>query len=311
MYSDDYGKDNKPKQHKRIAFIIEKLSNGEEVSIKDLAVDFNTSTKTVQRDFTKLQTMMPGLLQRSDDGKKYRKKLETSAQSESEVIIEMLDSMAKSVDPTFYAKSKKLLQQLKPYIDRPFYTRIDVEDIGSHLGNVGLIEQAIMGKNYINFSYTPNYTEYEKTYEKVGVIKIILFNGFWYILCEHEGIFKKFYLKEMKNIDITTERFRPSRDILERVDNSIGIWFNSTVEPFEVLLHVDKEIVIYLQRKPITNNQFLYIQPDGSAELALKITNADEIYPILKYWLPNIRVISPLWLQEEFEDTLKDYLGKY
>jgi predicted DNA-binding transcriptional regulator YafY len=80
------------------------------------------------------------------------------------------------------------------------------------------------------------------------------------------------------------------------------------VKPYEVRLWVDKSIVVYLQRKPVAKNQKLYKQPDGSAELVLKVTNDEEIYPLLKYWMPSIRVIEPEHIQNSFNEELKNYL---
>jgi len=48
---------------------------------------------------------------------------------------------------------------------------------------------------------------------------------------------------------------------------------------------------------------------DGTAELTVSITNKNEIFTILKQWLPQVRVIEPYSLQEEFEKILQDYLS--
>jgi predicted DNA-binding transcriptional regulator YafY len=71
-----------------------------------------------------------------------------------------------------------------------------------------------------------------------------------------------------------------------------------------------KEVVTYFERKPIARNQKLYKQPDGSAELVLKVTNDEEIYPLLKYWMPMVRVIEPEHIQEKFEGMISSYLER-
>jgi predicted DNA-binding transcriptional regulator YafY len=86
------------------------------------------------------------------------------------------------------------------------------------------------------------------------------------------------------------------------------VWFSTSEEPYEVRLWVNKEVTIYFERKPVAKNQKLYKQPDGSAELVLKVTNDEEIYPILKYWIPTIRVIEPQRIQDGFEEMLLGYL---
>jgi predicted DNA-binding transcriptional regulator YafY len=88
------------------------------------------------------------------------------------------------------------------------------------------------------------------------------------------------------------------------------VWFSTSAEPYEVILWVDPEVVTYFERKPIVKNQKLYKKSDGSAEMVLKITSEEEIYPILKFWMPTLRVIEPIWIQEKFTEMLTQYLSE-
>jgi transcriptional regulator GlxA family with amidase domain len=56
----DHGSRGNPLQHKRHAEILERLENGEELSIGELAREWNVDPKTIQRDFDKLKQMYPG-----------------------------------------------------------------------------------------------------------------------------------------------------------------------------------------------------------------------------------------------------------
>ncbi len=92
------------------------------------------------------------------------------------------------------------------------------------------------------------------------------------------------------------------------MEKSINVWFSPNTEPFEVILWLDTDAVVYFERKPITKNQKLYKKPDGTAELVVKITDEEEILPVLKFWLPKVRVIHPMEIQESFEKMLSKYL---
>ena len=305
----NHGLRGNPLQHKRHAEILERLENGEELSIGELAREWNVDPKTIQRDFDKLKQLYPNKVERGEDKKRYRKPLSRRAQNDGDMVLEMLESMVKDMGIDFYKKAHPLLERLQRQIKSPFYTRLDVEDIGSKFDIVMRFEKAIDQKREVNFSYTPYGDKVPKEYTNVQPIKVIVYEGFWYLLAQHGKYTKKFYIKSLHNCEITDTPFKHNANILDRLENSINVWFSASVEPYEVRLWVNKEVSIYFERKPVAKNQKLYKQRDGSAELVLKVTSDEEIYPILKYWMPTIRVIEPQRIQEKFEGILSGYLA--
>ena len=308
---EEYGKSNKPLQSARQTWILERLNNGEELSITDLSKEWDVSTKTLQRDFDKLVQMLPGQIERATDGKKYHKAKNYTAQNDGEIIIEMLDSMVRDIGGKTYSKAHKLLTELKSHIDKPFYTRIDVEDVSDKFELVAQLEKAIAQKKSVSLSYHRWYDDNgkDKSYQDVYPLKIVVYNGFWYLLAEHAGYSKKFYLKEIQSCTLKDKAFVPNQKILDSMENSINIWFSPNSKPFEVVLWLDVDAAVYFERKPISKNQKLYKKPDGTAEVFVKITHEEEIYPVLKFWLPNVRIIEPVELQEKFESMLQGYLS--
>lgn len=306
---EEYGKKGTPLQHTRQSMILERLNNGMDLSITELAREFDVSTKTLQRDFDKLNTILPGQIERADDGRRYRKSKRHRANNDGEIIIEMIDSLVRGIGGNIYTKAHRLLTELRTHIDRPFYTRIDVEDISDKLELVALLEKAMAEQRAVTLTYHRWYDgEADKTYADVYPLKIVVYNGFWYLLAEHEGYSKKFYLKEIHTCEIQDDTFIPNKDILERMEDSINVWFEPKNEPFEVILWLDKDAVFYFERKPIAKSQKLYKKPDGTAELVVKITSEEEIFPVVKFWLPTVRILEPETLQEKFETMLKRYL---
>jgi len=308
---EEYGRNGTPLSTTRQTRILERLNNGEALSITELASKWDVSTKTLQRDFDKLKVMLPGQIERADDGKKYRKTKNYTAQNDGEVIIEMLDSMVRDIGGATYTKGHKLLTELKTYIDKPFYARMDVEDVSEKFELITQLERAMKDKQAVTLEYHRWYDESHenKEYRDVHPLKIVIYNGFWYLLTEHNGYFKKFYLKEIKLCTIEKQTFKLDKKILERMEESINIWFDPNTKPFEVTLWLDTDAVVYFERKPIAKSQKLYKKPDGTAELFVKITHEEEIYPILKFWLPKVRIVDPLEMQERFEEMLRKYLS--
>jgi predicted DNA-binding transcriptional regulator YafY len=304
----EHGSRGNPLQHKRHAEILERLENAEELSIGELAREWNVDPKTIQRDFDKLKQIYPGRVERGEDKKRYRKPLSRRAQNDGDMVLGMLESMVKDMGVDFYKKAHPLLERLQRQIKSPFYTRLDVEDIGSKFDIVIRLEKAIDQKREVTITYAPYGGKIPKEYSNVRPIKVIVYEGFWYLLAQHDDYTKKFYIKSINSCEINDTLFKHNQKIIDRLENSINVWFSTGEEPYEVRLWVDKEVVVYFERKPVAKNQKLYKQPDGSAELVLKVTSDEEIYPILKYWMPNVRIIEPEYIQENFEKVLSSYL---
>jgi hypothetical protein len=102
--------------------------------------------------------------------------------------------------------------------------------------------------------------------------------------------------------------FGVSPEILEKLEDSVNVWFDPGTVPYEVTLWLDPDVVVYFERRPIAKSQKLYKQSDGSAELIVKITTPDEILPIVKWYLPSIRIMEPEELKNDFESMLQEYL---
>jgi hypothetical protein len=44
--------------------------------------------------------------------------------------------------------------------------------------------------------------------------------------------------------------------------------------------------------------------------LTIYISNKETAFAILKKWLPHVKVVEPVWLQDEFESKLRLYIKK-
>ena len=50
---------------------------------------------------------------------------------------------------------------------------------------------------------------------------------------------------------------------------------------------------------------------DGGLLLSSRITHHTQILPLVRYWIPHLKIVSPEGLQDEMELRLKEYLGIY
>jgi len=294
-------------QHQRHNIILERLQNGETLSISALAREWDTTTKTVQRDFDKLMQGSYGIV-RAEDGKRFTLIQKPITSKGAKTAIHILDSLSSDIGGEFYTKAQSALHKLQKYIDSPFYTRIDVENISDKLELIEDLEYAIDKQKMLTFSYKRWYKPDKlKTYIEVKPYKIIIFDGFWYLLTKYKDNYIKFYLKEIRDLQILDKTFVQEEKVLDRMNKALDIWFDPKAEPFDVTLLLDSDAIVYFERKPI-KGQYLRNNSDGTAELTMSITHKRELFSILRKWLPQIKVIEPHKLQVEFEKMLKEYL---
>ena len=238
-------------QHQRHNIILERLQNGETLSITELAREWDVLTKTVQRDFAKLMEGNYGVI-RASDGKRFTLAQKQYTSKSADTAIKMLDSLSADIGGEFYTKAQSALHKLQKYIESPFYTRIDVENISNKLDLVEDLEYATSKQKMISFSYKRWYKPDEiKMYENVKPYKIIIFDGFWYLLTKYKDHYIKFYLKEIRDLKILEETFVQDKKVLDRMEKALDIWFDPKAEPFDVTLLLDSNAIVYFERKPI------------------------------------------------------------
>ncbi len=217
--------------------------------------------------------------------------------------------MSENIGGQFFSKTKKLLQKIKNDDYNPFYTKLNLEDISDKLTEVQILETAIKSKNTIICNYKID----ETTKIKINPLKIVNYEGFWYLVAvgAKNDILKKYYLKNISFVKITNETFEVTEELDDLLENSVSIWFQEDIEPFDVTLYIDSKIAKYFQRKPISKAQIIEKKDDdGSLKIKVTITHEMEILPIVKYWIPNIKIIEPQWVNDILDEQINLYYKK-
>jgi len=296
----------------RLVSILSKLYDGESLSVKDLAEGFNVSTRTIQRDFNERLISFPiyqeNRLWKMQDG--FR--LEKSTSVEDSVVLDIMEKLVEGVGDKFSSKAKKLLSKIKNEDLNPIYAKLNLEDIGDKLDVIKDLESSIKSKNEINCLY--KIEDNKILNSKIKPLKIANFEGFWYLIAldiNDKDTLKKYYLKNITKIKILDQTFEVTNKLEQLLNNSLSIWFNEKNEPFEVKINISQTIAKYFKRKPISPTQIVEsVYNDGSIDIVIKITSDMEIMPIIKYWLPHMKIIEPKYLDIKIKKDLSDYLSE-
>lgn len=293
----------------RLTLLLSRMNDGEALSVKEMAEEFGVSTRTIQRDLNERLGSFPVY----KDGQKWKMangfKLEKTTNFENTIVLDIINKMTEGVGVKFHSKAKLLLSKLKNEDFNPIYTRLNIEDITDNLQEIQILESAIKEKKITDCVYS-----LEKYDQRITIkpLKIVNFEGFWYLIAldGRNDILKKYYLKGITSIKLKEDSFKVSSKLDKLLDESLSIWFDANVEPFEVKINISKTAYKYFKRRPISKNQIVEsVCKDGSIDVIVRITDAMEIKPLIKYWIPHLRVIEPKWIQEMIDKELKEYLS--
>jgi len=300
----------------RLSEMMRRLHYGEKLSIKALSDEFRVDTKTIQRD---LHKRLPDLLHSihpdihiEKEGRLFVIKKDNAAKLanfEELLVFDTLEKLSSNIGGSFAARAKKILGRAKTQKEDAYlYASVKFEDLSQTTPDVKSIKNAIEEKKVINFIYKKEKSSYQVNAKP---LKIINFDGFWYLLAEDtlQNIIKKYYLTSISNTHITDEHFEVEQGLLDKLDGALNIWFDANSEPFEVTLYADKEIAPHLRRRPLCKNQkILTTDFDGGMELSAQITDYREIVGEVLKWIPHLYVLTPQIISEDIEERIQAYL---
>ena len=291
----------------RLTTILSRLNDGESLSVKDLAEDFNVSTRTIQRDFNERLISYP-IYQES---KKWKMqdgfKLEKLSNVEDTIILDIMEKISEGIGGKFATKSKHLLSKIKNEDFNPIYTKLNIEDISGQILDIATLENAIKDYKIISCQYS-----FESYHSRLDLkpLKVVNFEGFWYLVAldVRNDDLKKYYLKNISSIEVTNMSFELDNEVENLLDNSISVWFQKDVEPFEVKIFANSVATKYFKRRPLPTQTIESLHEDGTMEFVVKVTHEMEIIPIIKYWIPHLKVLEPQTIIKTIESDLKEYL---
>jgi predicted DNA-binding transcriptional regulator YafY len=287
----------------RLSQILVKLNQGEKLDPLSLADEFGVNLRTIQRDLNVRFAYLP--LQKSE-GKyhldpTYLGKLNTRD-------IERFASLA-GVRGLFPSLSDDFLGDI-------FDTRIQSTLLvkGHNYENIfgkdtifRQLEQAIIARSHITFDYKKG--EGYKHYDSIAPYKLINHKGIWYLVARDGDKLKTFSFSKLEGVRQLDTRFAQEPEIDKMLREEDGIWICE--EKKEIVLKINFEIAAYFKRRKLIANQVIEKElEDGGLIISAKFGHVNQIIPIVRYWIPHIRVISPEGLQKELENELLNYIDR-
>ena len=296
------------KKHERLAYrlsdIIIRLNNGERLDIFELADIYKVSTRTLKRDFQDRLTVLDFI----------------------EAGPQFYCLNAKKIGYLDITDIKRFanfasVQDLLPKIDRQFFQEqlnqsilvkgFAYEDISARTNDFKAINQAITNCQYIEFDYCKigDIAKDSSKHHHLEPYQLLNKNGIWYVVGYRHGQTRTFCFTQITNLQVNTKTFTSSEDIKEKILGTDSLFFSNRIS--EIVLQIDAKVAGYFERRDLLPNQELVRKLDnGDLLLICKDVHPREVVPIVQYWIPYIRVISPSGVQEHMKSVLREYLKK-
>ncbi len=290
----------------RLTSILSRLYQGEKLQPKDLADEYNVSLRTIQRDFKERLLNFPIFYEKKHWQMEKDFKLDKNLSIKDTIALDILEEFSKSLGDDFHSQSQTILNKLKNRKYSPIFTKLNMQDISSEFENMIEYEEAILAKHPITVQYSTK----EKFQEvSINPIKIVNFEGLWYLVATDESSkLKSYYIKNATLKKVHTDTFSIPKKVEDILDNAISIWFSDN-EPFEVTMEIDNHVAKFFKEKPIAKSQKIIQEDDSKLIISVMATSDFEIIPIVKSWIPFIKVISPIRIHKKVQESASQFLS--
>jgi len=287
----------------RLAQMLVKLNQGEKLDPLALADEFGVNLRTIQRDLNVRFAYLPLL---KTDGRYHLDSVFLGKLSTRD--IERFASLA-GVHGLFPSLSDDFLRDI---FDDRIQSALLVkghhyEDLAGKEASFRQLEQAIVARRHIAFDYTKD--DGAKSYFKIAAFKLLNNKGIWYLVARDGEKLKTFSFAKIEQLRLLDTQFDPDPDIDKKLAQEDGVWLGEDNK--EIVLKIASNVAGYFKRRRLIANQIIEKElEDGGLIVSAKVGHPNQVLPIVRYWIPHIRIISPEGLQGEMERELATYLGR-
>ena len=284
----------------RLANILTKLNMGYQLNIKELAEEFGVSTRTISRDFDRLNTYLP-LLQ-DDETKKYYLESNYLGKITPQDIRNF--AQLSGISHLYPSLDMSFLRELLDSRAQQIYCAkgYSFEDASEFKELFKVFGKAIQEQRQIGFVY-------KGEPRLVQPYRLIHHHGSWYLAAVRKDQLRTYRISHIKLMHAAHEypQFTPDQNIVKLVEDDESIWFGQDKQ--EIILSIDSQVAFYFkQRSILPEQQIVRELGDGGLLVSSKINHDIQLLPLIRFWIPYLKIVSPKGLQRQLEISLKEYL---
>lgn len=285
----------------RLASILLKLNQGEHLDPALLAEEFCVHKRTIQRDLQDRLGFLP---------------LETTASGKVCMAPAYLGRITMP-DIERFATLAGLaglfpglgMQFIRELFDSRLQDTMEVhggsyEDLRHRTDDFRVLQQAINRCSMVRFTYIK--PDEEKRID-VAPYRLVNHTGVWYLAATDAGTPKSYSFSKIASLQCLDAPFTPDPAVQQMLEQEDSIWLNQ--KKTEVVMAVAPAAALYFRRRKLVAQQVIEKElEDGGLLVSGKFAHANQILPIVRYWIPHVRIVSPESWQGLLEDGLRNYL---
>jgi len=303
----------------RLLYIIERISK-EPCSTKDLTQEiFETTDKKKQRiiqmDISLLKDHFEDKMVTVSRKHKFIKlpyfmqNLTTTDGIKMKELIEFLMVFDNKMLSLFEKEEPMLIQNLRKDIQSIYLIHEPpLEIIDSTF--LDEIKRAIRNRQYVTLIYKGNLLE---TYINIQLHRIIYAEGNWYLAIHDPNWEKKYNLLRInfiQGLELSSKTFHRDVEIQRAIDSFQSLFTKPDSKSFEVIVEVSAQMMRHFKHKKHLKSQKIIKESKKGLTLSYQVTDAMVIMPLIKKWIPHIRVISPKHIQKSLCRDAEIFLEK-
>ncbi len=294
---------------------------GREINAYDPIIleDFNCSYKTLERYLKDIEEKFNNIITIKKSNKNYYKLVKASDiireflqiedsdislvyewLKDGEIYQEIEEDAKKALEKV--SKSKKEIMLFKSYPFEEFKSK-KYKDIFDEL------KVAVKNNEYRDIIF-----EYDeiKDYKDAKCLKLVFVDNNWYIAIEDKNSKLQFLrisfiqsIKKARDYSYQKSTLEKYNFFFKTFQNSLTLY---GVERKKAILQTTPKIAKYFKKgmkKFFSSQEFMKEFDDGSIRFSLLYTQPLEILPFIKRWLPDMSIIEPIELKEEYEKDIE------
>lgn len=291
-------------QHDTIAYrlsqILIKLNQGDHLDPAELADEFGTHVRTIQRDLKVRLVYLPLLKTRG------RYHLEVAYLGKLNFKdIERFAALA-GVKGLFPSLGRDFLKDmLGQQFQAPWLVRgHHYEDLSAQAGVFSQLETAVVQNRLLDLDLLKD--GQTKVYRAVQPYRLLNTKGIWYLAAVHGGRLKTFGVGKIQSVQVQDQAFARDSSVDAAIQTEEGIWHSPQAQ--KVLLSVAAAAAEYFKRRQLIPHQKIISETaDGTLTVETTVGHPNQILPIVRYWIPSVRILSPHGWQEQLVEQLSSY----
>ena len=307
----------------RLSHILALLHQGDAIDKQQLAQQFGVGVRTIERD---LFERLAGIAERAPDGE-----WRIASRRRSTIPARYLSDYSQLAGTAALfpdASLPWLIGQIETSpADRSLRVQpVPEEDLRSQSQTFNLLLNAVQQQRPCQFIY-------KGKPRQAHPYRLIHKNGIWYLAAAElnaqtdtqtdtqtdKKTDAKTGAQQLKNFSVARiealrvdehAHFAPQPEHIAYLERQPDIWF--TQQPEKAVLRVAAAVAHYFTRRDLLPGQITRADADGSLLVTATIHHPQQLLPIVRYWMPHVRILEPQKWDEQLilsvQETLRQWL---